>query len=76
LYDEQHNWLWFGSRSKGIFCFDLKKNEVKRMFPKTVSFTAHYGLGAHVVIDTILAGIDGQGVWEIDRAYLGDSECV
>jgi signal transduction histidine kinase/DNA-binding response OmpR family regulator/ligand-binding sensor domain-containing protein len=69
FYDEQHKWLWLGSRSKGLFCFDLKKNEVKRMFPER--FPLQPIMDLEPIGDrTILAGIDGQGVWEIDRATL------
>lgn len=69
LYDAQRDWLWLGSRSKGLFYYDLKKKEVKRIFENR--FPLQPVLDLETVNDqTLLAGVDGQGVWEIDRKTL------
>lgn len=69
LYDAQRNWLWLGSRSNGLFYYDLKKNEVKRIFENRFPLQPVMDLEA-VGNHTILAGVDGQGVWEIDSRTL------
>lgn len=65
-YDNESNRLWVGTLSKGLFYLDLNTSTYRKVningIPNQpvlaiVNFTA----------STLLIGIDGQGVWEINK---------
>jgi signal transduction histidine kinase/DNA-binding response OmpR family regulator/ligand-binding sensor domain-containing protein len=64
-FDEINNKLWVGTLSSGLYYYDFQDQQLKKM--------DMCSLPAQPVLDieplsgsTILIGIDGQGLWEID----------
>lgn len=65
-YDAEENKLWVGTLYSGIFHYDFSKNTFIEIplkdFPRQP---------VHAIVSytdsTVLAGIDGQGIWEINR---------
>lgn len=66
FYDENMNILWIGTSTNGLFYYDIKKNQLLPFpinnFPKQPIEVIEQGSDS-----TLLIGIDGQGVWELDK---------
>ena len=67
FYDRQEENLWIGTKSNGLFFFNLQN--------KSFSTTAIDQFPENPVLDiepssdsTVFLGIDGQGLWEVDRS--------
>jgi signal transduction histidine kinase/ligand-binding sensor domain-containing protein/DNA-binding NarL/FixJ family response regulator len=65
-YDKRQNKLWIGTISSGLYRYDFK---TKSLFStKISSFPKQPILAIEANTDsTMLVGIDGQGIWEVDR---------
>lgn len=65
--DKQTDRLWFGTVSNGLFTFDFGKGELntvlKSSFPRKPILDIEDNAGT-----SILIGVDGHGVWELDRS--------
>jgi len=66
LYDTMQNKLWIGTLSQGLLCYHFDSN--------TLSDILGSALPRQPIMDieeytdsTILIGIDGQGIWELDK---------
>ena len=68
-YDKGNNVLWLGSQSDGLLFFSLRSNQMKNFLPQDFP---RQPIKVLEPIDeqTMLAGVDGQGIWEIDRKNL------
>jgi signal transduction histidine kinase/ligand-binding sensor domain-containing protein/AraC-like DNA-binding protein len=66
FYDGSMNRLWVGTLSKGLFFFDFKTSVFSNV--KIKSFPFQPILAIESVSDSsLLIGIDGQGIWEINK---------
>ena len=64
--DKTQNKLWIGTFSNGLFCFDFGSAKLNHILPS--SFPTQPILAIEENSEsTILVGIDGQGVWELDK---------
>jgi signal transduction histidine kinase/DNA-binding response OmpR family regulator/ligand-binding sensor domain-containing protein len=64
--DKTHNKLWIGTFSNGLFCFEFGSSKLSHLHPS--SFPTQPILAIEENSEsTILVGIDGQGVWELDK---------
>ena len=63
-YDSSKKKLWIGTTTSGLFCYDMRKQNLSRInFIPTQPI-----LAIETKSDsTILVGIDGQGLWEINK---------
>jgi signal transduction histidine kinase/ligand-binding sensor domain-containing protein/DNA-binding NarL/FixJ family response regulator len=67
LYDQVHRHLWMGTLSNGLFCYDF--NDATLHHPLQGVFPHQPVLALAENSDsTILAGIDGQGIWELEKS--------
>lgn len=68
-YDKTSEVLWLGSQSDGLLFYSIQSNEIKHFAPKDFP---QQPVKVIEPIDeqTLLAGVDGQGIWEIDRKNL------
>ncbi|MEI6143467.1 MAG: two-component regulator propeller domain-containing protein, partial [Mariniphaga sp.] len=66
LLDTSKSKLWIGTFSSGLFSFDFKSLELRQIlqssFPKQPILSIEENSES-----TILVGIDGQGVWELNK---------
>lgn len=66
FYDKSMNILWIGTSTDGLFYFDMEK-KLLSVFPNK-EFPKQPILAIEESSDsTLLVGIDGQGVWELDK---------
>ena len=64
--DKTHNKLWVGTFSNGLFCFDFGFSKLSHLHAS--SFPTQPILAIEENSEsTILVGIDGQGIWELDK---------
>lgn len=64
--DKTQNKLWIGTFSKGLFCFNFGSSTLNHILES--SFPRQPILAIEANSDsTILVGIDGQGVWELNK---------
>jgi signal transduction histidine kinase/DNA-binding NarL/FixJ family response regulator/ligand-binding sensor domain-containing protein len=65
-YDQKRNQLWLGSNFKGLFYYDLDSRELSQFMPDVFPLQPIMDIEA---IDSkiLLIGVDGQGIWNIDR---------
>lgn len=66
LYDKIKNELWLGTLSKGLFRFNLNTGSLHHILGSTIPQQPILAL-TEISDSTLLAGIDGQGVWELDK---------
>ena len=66
FYDSKLKKLWIGTISDGLYCYDLNK---KSLFQVQANALPKQPILAMVAISdsTILIGIDGQGLWEMNN---------
>jgi signal transduction histidine kinase/ligand-binding sensor domain-containing protein/AraC-like DNA-binding protein len=66
FFDKAKNKLWIGTLSNGLFCFSfdsVKLNHIlQSSFPRQPILAIEENSES-----TLLVGIDGQGVWEVDK---------
>jgi len=66
LYDSKEKRLWIGTISNGLYCYDLSK---KSLFQVQANALPKQPISAITTNSdsTILIGIDGQGLWELNN---------
>ncbi|MBN1819268.1 MAG: response regulator [Prolixibacteraceae bacterium] len=66
FFDKDQNKLWIGTISDGIFCYDFNTSTYSEfsgsVFPKQPVLAIEENTDS-----TLLVGVDGQGIWEIDK---------
>lgn len=66
-FDRKQNKLWIGTLSNGLFWYSFKTKQLKRInvstFPKQPILAIEANSDS-----TLLVGIDGQGVWELNKS--------
>lgn len=66
FYDKSMDVLWIGTSTDGLFYYDIEKNQLSpfpiKNFPKQPIETIEQDSDS-----TLLIGIDGQGVWALDK---------
>lgn len=66
FYDPHEQLLWIGTFSQGLYLYDVKTQTFSSLtikgFPKQPILVLEENAD-----NTLLAGIDGQGIWELDR---------
>jgi len=66
-YDNKAKRLWIGTLSSGLFYYDLNRHSMSRV--QLNGFPNQPVLAIEASSDsTILVGIDGQGIWELNRS--------
>ena len=68
FYDKTTDKLWIGSRSNGLFYYDIGQNIFSKLNIKTFPKQPILDIEANTD-STLLIGIDGQGVWELNKTY-------
>jgi len=66
LYDTRQKRLWIGTHVNGIYCCDMKTRNMHRVLANNLPIQPVLALEFNSD-STILAGIDGQGIWEINK---------
>lgn len=67
FYDTKEKKLWIGTISSGLFYYDLSRRNMSRVLKNV--FPDQPILAIEAKSDsTILVGIDGQGIWELNKA--------
>jgi len=66
LLDKIKNKLWIGAFSKGLYCFDLGSKTFVNILKSTLPQQPILAI-AENTDSTILVGVDGQGIWEINK---------
>ena len=65
-FDKNQDQLWLGTMSEGLFLFNFRNgtcsNKLKSVFPEQPILAITQNSDS-----TCLMGIDGQGIWELDR---------
>ena len=65
-FDKDQNKLWLGTMSEGLFLYNFRNgtcsNQLKSVFPEQPILAITENSDS-----TCLIGIDGQGIWELDR---------
>jgi len=66
LYDKEKGYLWVGTISNGLFCYDIHQ---KQFSPIATDELPHYPILAleKDKDNTLLIGFDGQGIWELSE---------
>jgi signal transduction histidine kinase/DNA-binding response OmpR family regulator/ligand-binding sensor domain-containing protein len=67
FYDDTVGKLWVGSRSSGLFSYDLKTKTFAAVLPGIIPKQPIMAIDA-ISESAIWVGIDGQGIWEVDKA--------
>jgi len=66
FYDKAMDRLWIGTVSNGLFWYDFKKSSFNKV--QIASFPRQPILALEANSDsTLLVGIDGQGIWELNK---------
>jgi signal transduction histidine kinase/ligand-binding sensor domain-containing protein/DNA-binding NarL/FixJ family response regulator len=69
FFDKTHNRLWIGTLHNGLYYYDYHTSTM--VYPTIKPFSKQPILAIEANSDsTILIGIDGQGVWELNKAHL------
>ena len=64
--DKTQNKLWIGTFSKGLFCFNFGSATLNHILDSTFPRQPILAIEANSD-STILVGIDGQGIWELNK---------
>lgn len=64
--DKTHNKLWIGTFSNGLYNFEFATSRFSRLHPTTFPTQPILAIEENSE-STLLVGIDGQGVWELDK---------
>jgi signal transduction histidine kinase/DNA-binding response OmpR family regulator/ligand-binding sensor domain-containing protein len=67
FYDDTAEKLWIGSHSNGLFSYDLETKTFAEVLPGIIPKQPVMAIEA-ISESAIWVGIDGQGIWEIDKA--------
>jgi signal transduction histidine kinase/ligand-binding sensor domain-containing protein/DNA-binding NarL/FixJ family response regulator len=67
FYDNTVEKLWIGSRSSGLFSYDIKTKTFSPVLPGIIPRQPIMAVEA-ISESAVWVGIDGQGIWEIDKA--------
>jgi signal transduction histidine kinase/DNA-binding response OmpR family regulator/ligand-binding sensor domain-containing protein len=68
FFDKIYNRLWIGTSHNGLFYYDFSASTM--VYPTIRQFPKQRILAMETNTDsTLLAGIDGQGVWELNRTH-------
>lgn len=70
-YDKTRKRLWIGSNFEGLFYFDLSNKELHEFMPDKFPIQPIMDF-EEIGNETLLVGIDGQGIWSINQ----DSLCI
>ncbi|MBP7507847.1 MAG: response regulator [Prolixibacteraceae bacterium] len=65
-YDKDENKLWVGTVSKGLMYYDFSSKQLKRALIKSLPLQPILAIES-ISKNSLLLGIDGQGLWEIDK---------
>lgn len=66
LYDEEKNKLWIGSISNGLLTYDLANRELQDVSVPKLPEQPILAITKNIT-SSLLIGIDGQGLWELDE---------
>jgi len=66
LYDIRQERLWIGTPANGVYCCDMKTRNMHRVLGSDLPTQPILSLETNSD-STILIGIDGQGIWEINK---------
>lgn len=64
FYDHKREVVWIGTSTDGLFYLDMKK---KTLLPFSNFPKQPIAVITESSDSTLLVGIDGQGVWELDK---------
>ncbi len=67
MFDKTRNDLWLGTLSKGLFRFNFDSGLLNQILGSKIPQQPILAL-TEISDSTFLAGIDGQGVWEMDKS--------
>ncbi len=70
FYDQVYRHLWMGTLSNGLFCYDFESATLLQPLEEVIPHQPVLAL-AENSDSTILAGIDGQGIWELEKSSKG-----
>jgi len=65
-YEKDENKLWIGTVSKGLVCYDFASRQLKKVIIESLPLQPILAIES-VSKYSLLLGIDGQGLWEIDK---------
>jgi len=65
-YDVKGKKLWIGTVSNGLFCYNLNKNSMSRVQTSVIPKQPILAIETNSD-STILVGIDGQGIWKLNK---------
>lgn len=68
-YDQHRNQLWLGTNFSGLFYYDLDRDVLSRFMPHSFPHQPVMDIEA-LDNKTLLIGVDGQGIWSIDRELM------
>jgi signal transduction histidine kinase/ligand-binding sensor domain-containing protein/DNA-binding NarL/FixJ family response regulator len=68
-FDKKRNRLWLGSNFQGLFYFDLTQKELHAFKPDSFPLQPVMDI-EEIDSETLLVGIDGQGIWSINQDSL------
>ena len=66
FYDKTQEKLWIGTFSNGLFCFDFVSEKLKHLHQSTFPTQPILAINENSE-STILIGVDGQGIWELNK---------
>ncbi len=66
FYDAKAKRLWIGTLSSGLFYYDLSSHRMSSVQPNAIPKQPIQAIEANSK-STILVGIDGQGLWELNK---------
>jgi signal transduction histidine kinase/ligand-binding sensor domain-containing protein/AraC-like DNA-binding protein len=66
LYDRSQNKLWIGTLSNGFFCYNFESRALTSILNASIPKQPILAIEENSN-STILIGIDGQGVWELNK---------
>lgn len=64
--DKTQNKLWIGTFSNGLFSFDFGSSKLSHLHPSTIPTQPILAIEENSE-SSLLVGIDGQGVWELNK---------
>jgi signal transduction histidine kinase/ligand-binding sensor domain-containing protein/DNA-binding NarL/FixJ family response regulator len=64
--DKKQNKLWIGTFSNGLFCYNFNSATLSQILPSSFPRQPILTIKENSK-STILVGIDGQGIWELDK---------
>jgi signal transduction histidine kinase/DNA-binding response OmpR family regulator/ligand-binding sensor domain-containing protein len=66
FFDKSQNKLWIGTFSNGLFCFSFSSGKLTQTLETSVPKQPILAIEENSA-STILVGIDGQGIWELNK---------